>query len=138
MQPPTDLQLLEQAPRHNGLGGTNRGIHMDDLIGSVAEKAGIDEMKAKLAVLAVMEKLDGVLPGPIAAQVKGALGVDSEGMMDGAMGSLGGLLGGGDDGGEGGGMADMAKGLLGGAAGDDGDDEDGGGLGGIAKGLLGG
>ncbi len=110
---------------------------MDDLIGSVAEKAGIDEMKAKLAVLAVMEKLDGVLPGPIAAQVKGALGVDGEGMMDGAMGSLGGLLGGGDGEDAGGGMADMAKGLLGGATGGD-DDEDGGGLGGIAKGLLGG
>lgn len=108
---------------------------MDDLIGSVADKAGIDEMKAKLAVLAVMEKLDGVLPGPIAAQVKGALGVDSEGMMDGAMGSLGGLLGGGDDDGEGGGgLGDMAKGLLGGS---DGGDDDGGGLGGIAKGLLG-
>jgi len=109
---------------------------MDDLIGSVAEKAGIDEMKAKLAVLAVMEKLDGVLPGPIASQVKGALGVDSEGMMDGALGSVGGLLGGGDDDGEGGGIGDMAKGLLGG--GDGGDDDDGGGLGGIAKGLLGG
>ena len=59
---------------------------MDDLIGTVAEKAGIDEMKAKLAVLAVLEKIDGVLPGPIAGQVKSALGVDSEGMMDGAMG----------------------------------------------------
>lgn len=121
-----------------GLGGRKKEPNMDDLIGSVAEKAGIDEMKAKLAVLAVMEKLDGVLPGPIAAQVKGALGVDGEGMMDGAMGSLGGLLGGGDDGGEdgGGGIGDMAKGLLGGAGGDD--DDDGGGLGGIAKGLLGG
>lgn len=88
---------------------------MDDLIGTVAEKAGIDEMKAKLAVLAVLEKIDGVLPAPIAGQVKSALGVDGEGMMDGALGSLGGLLGGGDD-----------------------DDDDGGGLGGIAKGLLGG
>lgn len=93
-------------------------------------------MKAKLAVLAVLEKIDGVLPGPIAGQVKSALGVDSEGMMDGAMGSLGGMLGGGgDDDGEGGGIGDMAKGLLGG--GDDGDDDGGGGLGGIAKGLLG-
>ena len=42
---------------------------MDDLVGTVAEKAGIDEMKAKLAVLAVLEKIDGVLPGPIADQV---------------------------------------------------------------------
>jgi len=90
---------------------------MEDLIGTVADKAGIPEMKAKLAVLAVMEKIDGVLPGPIAGQVKKALGVDTEGMMDGAAGGIG----------------DMAKGLLGG-----GDDDGGGGLGGMAKGLLGG
>jgi len=107
---------------------------MEDLIGTVADKAGIPEMKAKLAVLAVMEKIDGVLPGPIAGQVKKALGVDAEGMMDGAVGGLGDLLGGGSDDGEGGGIADMAKGLLGG------DDGDGGGglgaLGDAAKGFL--
>lgn len=103
---------------------------MDDLIGTVADKAGIPEMKAKLAVLAVMEKIDGVLPGPIADQVKKALGVDAGGMLDGVTGGLGGLLGGGDDGdSDGGGIADMAKGLLGG------DDEEGG-LGGLAKGLF--
>lgn len=107
---------------------------MEDLIGTVADKAGIPEMKAKLAVLAVMEKIDGVLPGPIAGQVKKALGVDAEGMMDGAAGGIGDmakdLLGGGDDGADsGGGIADMAKGLLGG-------DDEGGGLGGLAKGLL--
>lgn len=107
---------------------------MEDLIGTVADKAGIPEMKAKLAVLAVMEKIDGVLPGPVASQVKKALGVDAGGMLDGATGGLSGLLGGGDDDGDaGGGIADMAKGLLGG--GEDGDDE--GGLGGLAKGLLG-
>lgn len=105
---------------------------MEDLIGTVADKAGIPEMKAKLAVLAVMEKIDGVLPGPIADQVKKALGVDAGGMIDGATGGmLGGLMGGGDEDG-GGGIADAAKGLLGG-----GDDDGGGGLGGIAKGLLG-
>ena len=93
---------------------------MEDLIGTVADKAGIPEMKAKLAVLAVLEKIDGVLPGPIAGQVKSALGVDSEGMMDGALGGLGDMLGGGgdDDGDSGGamgglgGIADAAKGLL--------------------------
>lgn len=105
---------------------------MDDLIGTVADKAGIPEMKAKLAVLAVMEKIDGVLPGPIADQVKKALGVDAGGMLDGATGGLSGLLGGGDDS-DGGGLGDMAKGLLGGGDNDD----DGGGLGGLAKGLLG-
>lgn len=106
---------------------------MEDLIGTVADKAGIPEMKAKLAVLAILEKIDGVLPAPIAGQVKKALGVDTEGMMDGAMGGLGDLLGGGDDG-DGGGIADMAKGLLGG---DDGDSGGGlGGLGDIAKGFL--
>ena len=87
---------------------------MEDLIGTVADKAGIPEMKAKLAVLAMLEKVDGALPGPIAAQVKSALGVDSEGMKDGVMGSLGGMLGGDDDDDEGGGgLAGMAKGLLG-------------------------
>ena len=109
---------------------------MEDLIGTVADKADIPEMKAKLAVLAVMEKIDGVLPGPIASQVKKALGVDAEGMMAGATGGIGdmakGLLGGDDDEDAGGGIGDMAKGLLGG-----GDDDDGGGLGGMAKGLLG-
>jgi len=89
---------------------------MEDLIGSVADKAGIPEMKAKLAVLAVLEKIDGVLPGPIAGQVKKALGVDTEGMMDGAMGGLGDMLGGsggGDEAGGGlGGIADAAKGFL--------------------------
>ncbi len=87
---------------------------MDDLIGTVADKAGIDEMKAKLAVLAVMEKLDSVLPAPIAGQVKSALGVDAEGMMDGALGSVGDILGGGngDSGGGLGSIADAAKGLL--------------------------
>lgn len=107
---------------------------MEDLIGTVADKAGIPEMKAKLAVLAIMEKIDGVLPGPIAGQVKKALGVDAEGMMDGAVGGLGDLLGGGDDNDDGG-IAGMAKGLLGG---DDNDDGGGGlgGLGDIAKGFL--
>ena len=86
---------------------------MEDLIGTVADKAGIPEMKAKLAVLVVMEKIDGVLPGPIADQVKKALGVDARGMIDGATGGmLGGLLGGGDDE-EGGGLGGIAKGLLG-------------------------
>ena len=104
---------------------------MEDLIGTVADKAGIPEMKAKLAVLAVLEKIDGVLPGPIAGQVKSALGVDAGGMMDGAAGGLGDLLGsGGDE--EGGGVGDMAKGLLSGDG-----EEEGGGLGGMAKGLLG-
>jgi|GEM_PF-1504249 len=110
---------------------------MEDLIGTVADKAGIPEMKAKLAVLAVLEKIDGVLPGPIAGQVKKALGVDAEGMMDGAMGGLGDMLGGGGDDSEGGGLGglgDAAKGLLGG-----GGDEAAGGLGGLgdaAKGFL--
>ena len=97
---------------------------MDDLVGTVAEKAGIDEMKAKLAVLAVLEKIVGVLPGQIADQVKGALGVDAGGMAESAADAAG--LGG---------IADAAKGFLGG--GDDDDEDGGGGLGGIAKGLLG-
>lgn len=99
---------------------------MEDIVGTVADKAGISETKAKLAVAAVVDKLDGVLPGPIAGQVKSALGIDAGGMM----GSMAGDLLGGDDNEGGGGLADAAKGLLG-------DDDEGGGLGGIAKGILG-
>lgn len=101
---------------------------MDDIIGTVAEKAGISETKAKLAVAAMVDRLDGVLPGPIAGQVKKALGIDAGGMMGSVASDL--LGGGDDDGEEGGGLADMAKGMLGG------DDEEGG-LGGLTKGLFG-
>ncbi len=95
---------------------------MDNIIGTVAEKAGISETQAKLAVSAVIDRLDDKLPGPIAGQIKSALGVDNAGMMgsaaSSAMGAMG--LGGSDDDeeGEGGGgamgnLGGMAKDFLG-------------------------
>lgn len=79
---------------------------MDDLIGTIAEKAGISETQAKLAAGAIFDRLDDKLPAPIAAQVKKSLGLDGGGMLDSVMGDAaeGGL----------GGLADTAKGLLGG------------------------
>lgn len=100
---------------------------MEDIIGSVAEKAGISETQAKMAVAAIVEKFDDKLPGPIAAQVKKMLGIDAEGMVEGVAGDL---LGGAGEGASG--IADAAKGMLGGAG------EGAGGLADAAKGLLGG
>ena len=112
--------------------------NMQDIIGTVAEKAGISETQAKMAVAAVVERFDDKLPGPIAAQVKKALGIDTEGMLGGVAGDL---MGGASEGASG--IADMAKGILGGAAGAAGDAAGGaagglGDLGDMAKGLLGG
>ena len=104
---------------------------MEDIIGSVAEKAGISETQAKMAVSAIVDRFDDKLPGPIAAQVKKALGIDAEGMVKGVAGDL---LGGAGEGVSG--LADMAKGALGGAA--DGAAGGLGDLGDMAKGLLGG
>lgn len=96
---------------------------MSDLIANIAEKAGISETQAKMAATAIFDRIDDKLPGPIAAQVKKALGLDTEGMLgsvmgDAAEGNLGGLadaakgaLGGGGDAASG--MMDAAKGLLG-------------------------
>ena len=100
---------------------------MSDLIASIAEKAGISETQAKMAASAIFDRVDDKLPGPIAAQVKKALGLDAEGMLGSVMGdAAGGNLGG---------IADMAKGALGGAA--DGGGDAAGGLMDAAKGLLG-
>ena len=79
---------------------------MDDLIATIAEKAGISETQAKMAAGAIFDRIDDKLPAPIAAQVKKSLGLDTEGMLGSVMGDVkeGGL----------GGLADAAKGLLGG------------------------
>ena len=95
---------------------------MQDLIQSVAEKAGISETQAKMAVGAVVDRFDDKLPGPVAAQVKKALGIDTAGMLEGVAGDVMGNAGG---------MADKAKEMLGDqqdAAGD---------VGGALKSMLG-
>lgn len=72
---------------------------MDELIKSVAAKAGINEGQAKAAIEAVLEQVKGKLPGPIADQVASALG-GGDGGDGGDAGGIGGLM-------------DSAKGLLG-------------------------
>ncbi len=100
---------------------------MDDLIGSIAEKAGISETQAKMAAGAIFDRVDDKLPAPIAAQVKKALGLDAGGMLGSVVGDVAN--------GEGGGMLDAVKGQGAGlmdAAKGEGD-----GLLDAAKGLLG-
>lgn len=78
---------------------------MDELIGKIAEKAGISETQAKMAASAALDHFDDKLPAPIAAQLKKSLGLDTGGMLGSVMG----------DAAEGnlGGLADAAKGLFG-------------------------
>lgn len=96
---------------------------MDDLIGTVTEKAGISETQAKMAIGAVIGQLEGKLPGPVVAQIKKALGLDAGGMLGSVMGDA--------QEGKLGGIADMAKGAMGGGG------DAAGGLADAAKGLLG-
>jgi len=65
---------------------------MEALIKMVAERAGIDEDQAAKAVEVVVGQLKDKLPAPMAAQVEGLLGGDTEG-GDGpdAGGALGGI-----------------------------------------------
>lgn len=80
---------------------------MDDLnlIGLIAEKAGISEAQAKMAAGAIFDRIDDKLPAPIAEQVKKSLGLDSKGMLDGVVSDV--------TSGKGAGLLDAAKGLLG-------------------------
>ena len=77
---------------------------MQDLIGSVAEKAGISEAQAKMAVNAVLDRVDDKLPAPVAAQIRKQLGLDAGGML-GSVAS--------DVSSKAGGILGAAKGLLG-------------------------
>lgn len=78
---------------------------MEDLIGTIAEKAGISETQAKMALNVVLDQIDDKLPAPVVAQIKKQLGLDTGGMLGAVMG----------DAAEGnlGGLADAAKGLFG-------------------------
>ncbi len=61
---------------------------MNELVKLVQDKTGISEDQARTAVTTVVNYLKGKLPAPIASQVDGALN------SSGAMGALGGMLGG--------------------------------------------
>jgi hypothetical protein len=63
---------------------------MDELVKMVAEKTGLSDEMAKVAVDTVIDFLKDKLPGPAASQLDALLdGGDMSGLMDG----LGGLLG---------------------------------------------
>ena len=63
---------------------------MDELIKLVAQKTGLSEEMAKVAVETVIDFLKDKLPGPAASQLDALL---EGGDVSGLMGSLGGLLG---------------------------------------------
>jgi hypothetical protein len=63
---------------------------MDELVALVAQKTGLSEEKAKVAVDTVIDFLKAKLPGPAAAQLDAFL---EGGDVSGLMGGLGGLLG---------------------------------------------
>ncbi len=67
---------------------------MDEIVQQVAQRAGIPEDKARMAVQTVLSQLETHLPGPIAAQLRSHLS-------------------GGGEAGAGGGLGDVAKGLGG-------------------------
>jgi uncharacterized protein (DUF2267 family) len=63
---------------------------MEELIKTVAAKAGINDDQAKAAIEAVLEQVTDKLPGPIGEQVASALGGEGGGgLMDSAKGLLG-------------------------------------------------
>lgn len=72
---------------------------MEALIKMVAERAGIDESQAAKAVEVIVGQLKDKLPEPIAGQVEGFLGDDSDGEggdgpdLGGALGGIGKKLG---------------------------------------------
>ena len=76
---------------------------MDDLLKVVQEKTGLDVSQAKGAIEAVLGFLKDKLPEPIAGQIENFIGGDGDGGEGGgldigdALGSIGGLFGGGDD-----------------------------------------
>lgn len=67
---------------------------MDEMVKQVAQRTGIPEDKARLAVQAVLDQLEKRLPGPIAAQVKAHLGGSAgAGAIGDVKKGLGGMLG---------------------------------------------
>ena len=72
---------------------------MNSIVQMVAEKAGIGEMQAQIAVSVISGVLKDKLPAPLAGQLDSILGGgssndgDSGGLMEQASGMLGGLKG---------------------------------------------
>jgi uncharacterized protein (DUF2267 family) len=60
---------------------------MDELVQQVAQRAGISEDKARMAVQAIMDQMEKRLPGPLAAQIRSHLA----GQSTGGAGALGGI-----------------------------------------------
>ena len=69
------------------------GKATDELVGMVAQKAGISEDQAKKAVDAVWDFLDDKLPEPLAGQIDGVLSGGDIPDLGGLGDTLGGLLG---------------------------------------------
>ncbi len=69
---------------------------MDELIGQVTQRAGIDQTQARTAVATVLDFLKQRLPAPLAGQIEGALsgGGDIGAQAGGLAGGLSGMLGG--------------------------------------------
>jgi hypothetical protein len=65
---------------------------MDEMIKAVAEKVGIGEDKAKLAVQTVIDMLKSKLPAPAQMAIDTVLG-GAGGAADAAKGALGGIAG---------------------------------------------
>ncbi len=84
---------------------------MEGLIKLVAERTGLSEDVAQVAVDTVIEHLKGQLPAPLAAQVDNFLGGSGEAVnLDDLIKSLGGLGGLGDSG-DAVGLDDLVQGL---------------------------
>lgn len=67
---------------------------MDEIVKQVAQRAGIPEDKARMAVEAVFEQLEKRLPAPISSQIRQQLGGEaSGGEVGGLEKGLGGLFG---------------------------------------------
>ena len=66
---------------------------MDELVKMVAEKTGLSEDKAKIAVDTVIGFLKNKLPEPIAGQIDAVLGGEGGGGLGGVAQGLGGMFG---------------------------------------------
>jgi hypothetical protein len=66
---------------------------MDQIVNQIAEQTGISKDQARQAVQMVMGVLQDRLPAPIAAQIQGVLGGDTDGASQQIMGSIGGMFG---------------------------------------------
>ncbi len=69
---------------------------MDEIVQQVAQRAGIPEDKARMAVQTVLSQLETRLPGPIAAQLRSHLsggGAGSGGGLGDVAKGIGGLFG---------------------------------------------